>query len=545
MEDLLDHLAETKSAPSESQVMLMLATADQLEDITTGDVNVDSTAATLVEIYQNYQGEMQLLANGGATAEEEVDLVDIKETAGSDVVVDLAIVNEDVAEEAANGTPVAAVSAEEVAEQLRAGSNIDPEMIDIFGEEAEDHMRTIYDGLDRLRVDSNDAAALGDIRRASHTLKGAAGAVGFEAVTRLSHRMEDLLDHLAETKSAVNEQQIELLLATADQLQDLTTTDVDFDKATKNMVEIYTSYENEMVALAAEEEAAEEEAPVAAEAKPEDKAVAKPAAAATSKEATQYLRVPIERLDNLVALVGEMIVNRSAFHQRLADLESRIEDMGTALSRFRGVALDVETRYSVEALKSGTRDAGGMTRGTRSSILSGNEERAGEFDSLEFDRYTEFHLLARTLSEATNDVAVITSEFRNLHGDFDSLLGRQQRLNRDAQDSLMQIRMVPVSNIANRLDRTVRSVSNKLGKKVDLVIEGEGTELDKTVLEEITDPLLHLIRNGLDHGIETPESRRAAGKPERSILKVEALNQGTQVTIRVSDDGCPKKRCTR
>ena len=561
MEDLLDHLAENKLAPSESQVLLMLSTADQLEDITTGDINVDVTAAALVEIYQSYQNEMRLLSGDASeSVEEDVEVVDAVD-GDNDVVFDLAIETQDVAEEVTIAAPVAAVSEEEVVKQLRAGSNIDPDLVEIFGEEAEDHMRTIYDGLDRLRVDSNDSAALGDIRRASHTLKGAAGAVGFESVTRLSHRMEDLLDHLADNKMTANDQQIELLLTTADQLQDLTTSEVDFDQATKNMVAIYISYQNEMAALgvsspaAASEDTAVEEtsaevvvADVAAEettadeaapkAKPEDKTVAKPAAAGAAKEATQYLRVPIDRLDNLVALVGEMIVNRSAFHQRLADLESRIEDMGTALSRFRGVAIDVETRYSVEALKSGTRDASGMQRGARvSKLLSGNEERSGEFDSLEFDRYTEFHLLARTLSEATNDVAVITSEFRNLHGDFDSLLGRQQRLNRDAQDSLMQIRMVPVSNIANRLDRTVRSVSNKLGKKVDLIIDGEGTELDKTVLEEITDPLLHLIRNGLDHGIETPEARRKAGKPERSVLKVEALNQGTQVTIRVSDDG--------
>jgi chemosensory pili system protein ChpA (sensor histidine kinase/response regulator) len=101
----------------------------------------------------------------------------------------------------------------------------------------------------------------------------------------------------------------------------------------------------------------------------------------------------------------------------------------------------------------------------------------------------------------------------------------------------MHIRMVPVGNIANRIDRTIRSVSNKLGKKVDLKISGENTELDKTVLEEITDPLMHLIRNALDHGIETPEQREAFGKPERSTLRIEALNQGTQVTIRVIDDG--------
>jgi chemosensory pili system protein ChpA (sensor histidine kinase/response regulator) len=196
------------------------------------------------------------------------------------------------------------------------------------------------------------------------------------------------------------------------------------------------------------------------------------------------------------------------------------------------VAHDVETRYSVEALRSGTRSSGGAL--SKTPLAGGKSD---SLDSLEFDRYTEFHLLARTLSESTNDVAVITSEFRTLHGDFDSLLGRQQRLTRDAQDNLMHIRMVPVSNIVNRLDRTVRSVSNKLGKKVDLVIKGEGTELDKTVLEEITDPLLHLIRNALDHGVESPEARKAAGKPEKATLQIEALNQGTQVTIRVSDDG--------
>jgi len=95
----------------------------------------------------------------------------------------------------------------------------------------------------------------------------------------------------------------------------------------------------------------------------------------------------------------------------------------------------------------------------------------------------------------------------------------------------MQIRMVPVSNIANRLDRTVRSVANKLGKKVDLIIDGEGTELDKTVLEEITDPLLHLIRNGLDHGIETPEARRKAGKPERSVLLTDVSGRGVGMDV--------------
>ena len=477
------------------------------------------------------------------------------------------------------------VDLQEVTNQLLTGSNMSPELAEIFSEEAEEHMRTIYDGMDRMRADNSDIAALGDVRRASHTLKGAAGAVGMEAVTRLSHRMEDLLDNLADTKQNANEKQIHLLLATADQLQDLTTTEIDIDKTAKVLLELYGQYDEEMKALGGSvaekkqedssseaEEANEDdnveaelaaalaglgvsieddmeiaavaaeaivETPVADEAKPaaaESAVVKAPKITQTSpsKESTQFLRVPLERIDALVGLVGEMIVNRSSFAQRLTDMEQRIEDMQTALGRFRSVAHDVETRYSVEALRSGTRSNAGNAN---NNVLAGNSDRSNSLDSLEFDRYTEFHLLARTLSESTNDVAVITSEFRTLYGDFESLLGRQQRLTRDAQDSLMHIRMVPVSNIVNRLDRTVRSVSNKLGKKVDLVVKGEGTELDKTVLEEITDPLLHLVRNALDHGIESPADRLAAGKSENATLQIEALNQGTQVTIRVSDDG--------
>lgn len=506
------------------------------------------------------------------------------------------------------------IDLQEVTQQLLAGSNMSPELAEIFSEEAEEHMLTIYDGMDRMRADNSDISALGDVRRAAHTLKGAAGAVGMEAVTRLAHRMEDLLDHLAETKQNADEQQIHLLLATADQLQDLTTSEVDIDATANVLMDIYQQYATQMVgsqepatdapavtedstdsqsktgeseldfsddidpdlaaalaglgdvdsdavaaALALEDVSSENSsddstndvqpasavptattsaapAPSTPNSAPtkESSVVASNKPSPLSKETTQFLRVPLDRIDGLVGLVGEMIVNRSSFAQRLTDMQQRIEDMQTALSRFRSVAHDVETRYSVEALRSGTRNTGGPSN---NQVLSDNSGRAGEFDSLEFDRYTEFHLLARTLAESTNDVAVITSEFRTLQGDFDALLGRQQRLNRDAQDSLMHIRMVPVSNISNRLDRTVRSVSNKLGKKVDLVIKGEGTELDKTVLEEITDPLLHLVRNALDHGIETSEQRIAAGKPEKATLQIEALNQGTQVTIRVSDDG--------
>ena len=471
----------------------------------------------------------------------------------------------------------------QVTAHLQASGQIPAELVEIFSEEAEGHMRTIYDGLDRIRVDRGNREGLADVRRASHTLKGAAAAVGMEAATRLAHRMEDLLDYIADNNLSISEAQVDLLLTTADQLQDLTAGEVVIETMAGELLNIYQQYTKEMELLAngrpaeqaleetaqaddradtvnessnAESEGTDFEADVsqdqevavstnetasAAIAGSEEEAAAveqsRPNRRLTPRnQSTQYLRVPLDRLDDLVKLVGEMIVNRSAFHQRLGDFESRIGEMGTAVDRFRSLVHDVETRYAVEALKVRKTELGGGVEGLLRSRGRNSAMNRG-MDSLEFDRYNEFHLLARTLSETTNDVSLLSGEFKNLLGDFETLLGRQQRLNRDAQDGLMNIRMVPVGSIVNRLDRTVRSVSAKLSKQVNLVVDGEQTELDKTVLEEIIDPLQHLIRNALDHGVETPEQRAAAGKPETAQLTVEALNQGTQVTIRVSDDG--------
>ena len=470
----------------------------------------------------------------------------------------------------------------QVTAHLQAGGQIPAELVEIFSEEAEGHMRTIYDGLDRIRVDRGNREGLADVRRASHTLKGAAAAVGMEAATRLAHRMEDLLDYVADNNLSISEDQVSLLLTTADQLQDLTAGEVVVEAMAVKLLDIYQQYTKEMGLLAngqpvetaveeiaqsddradEVEESTEEisegsdleadasqnkevavlsnETASATNADSEESAASEQSKfnrrATPRNQSTQYLRVPLDRLDDLVKLVGEMIVNRSAFHQRLGDFESRIGEMGSAVERFRSLVHDVETRYAVEALKVRKTEFGGGVEGLLRSRGRNSAMDRG-MDSLEFDRYNEFHLLARTLSETTNDVSLLSGEFKNLLGDFETLLGRQQRLNRDAQDGLMNIRMVPVSSIVNRLDRTVRSVSAKLSKKVNLVVDGEQTELDKTVLEEIIDPLQHLIRNALDHGVETPEQRAAAGKSETAQLTIEALNQGTQVTIRVTDDG--------
>lgn len=112
-----------------------------------------------------------------------------------------------------------------------------------------------------------------------------------------------------------------------------------------------------------------------------------------------------------------------------------------------------------------------------------------------------------------------------------------ERHTRDLQESVMNIRMLPVSFAFNRMPRIVHDVSQKLGKSIELVMEGEGTELDKTMLEALTDPLVHIVRNSIDHGVESPDVRVAAGKPETGMVKLAAFHQGGNILIQITDDG--------
>src|SRR5262249_2958463 len=154
-----------------------------------------------------------------------------------------------------------------------------------------------------------------------------------------------------------------------------------------------------------------------------------------------------------------------------------------------------------------------------------------DFDALEFDRYTEFHLLSRDLAETTGDVTSAGSRLNELVTDFDGYLNRLARLTGDVEDRLMRLRMLPLRTLFARLHRTTRVAAEHCGKPVDLIIEGEAVELDKSVLEEIAGPLDHLLRNAVDHGIESRSARISRGKAETGSVRLRAFYEGTQVVL--------------
>jgi chemosensory pili system protein ChpA (sensor histidine kinase/response regulator) len=159
------------------------------------------------------------------------------------------------------------------------------------------------------------------------------------------------------------------------------------------------------------------------------------------------------------------------------------------------------------------------------------------FDTLELDRYSELNLIIRKLNESAIDVGALHAQLSNLHSDFDGRITRQRVILSELQAKMMRVRMTPISMITNKLRQTVREVAGSLDKKVKLVVTGEDIELDKLIWEKISDPLMHLLRNAVDHGVEPQELRQSLGKPAVATIKLAASREGNQVVIRIADDG--------
>jgi chemosensory pili system protein ChpA (sensor histidine kinase/response regulator) len=426
-------------------------------------------------------------------------------------------------------------------------SDIPPELMEIFLEEAEGHIRIITGALPQLQKNPGDRTTLLTVRRSVHTLKGAAGMVKFTAVSQLAHRLEDLLDELAEGQRQPTPEIIKLIFASCDALEDLPKGQVDNARLQSLYRDLATLLDGKTPAAAP--------APVVKPAKPVvspmqqppaldpavQEALLDPKLTDTMRTAmlptpvptreANIVRVPAERLDMVVRLLSELVITRTALELRLTDFRRQLDDLAVGAQRLRQVSGKLESEYEASALG---RDKGGSGSGAGPTILPG---RTYDFDELEFDRYTEFHLLTRSLGETSSDVQAVGGELGQLGADFETLVNRQARLTSEIEDKLRQLRMTPLSGIVMRLSRSVRNAAETVGKSVEFLVEGDRTELDRTVLEELTDPLVHLVRNAVDHGIEKPAERRAAGKSEKGTVRLKAYNEGRQVIIELADDG--------
>ena len=435
-------------------------------------------------------------------------------------------------------------------QQATKGEEVSPELMEVFLVEAEDHLQNIARSLRTLQDEPGRKEVLQEVRRSVHTLKGAGAMVGFRTVTQLSHRMEDLLDLIYEDRLSLSPEVLELLFSSADVLHDLVNGTIELPLLNG----LYNRFAEMSETAASEPEPmselllAAERGQLSLDALPVeyadlagglDKAVerevlaAEEARPAERRKPSQVVRVPLDRLDEVVRLVSELAISRTTFEQLMLDYKRLVDELIPSTERLRRISNTIQSQYEVSSLD-GRRVVGGLVGAPRTET---SNRFAYEFDSLEFDRYTEFHRLSRELIETTNDIRTVGNELNTLVGDFDTILNRQGRVSSDIQERLMRTRMVPLATLATRLHRTVRVLANEQKKQIEFGIEGEQIELDKTVLEEIADPLNHLLRNAVDHGIEPPALRKVLGKPESGRILLRAYYAGNQVILEISDDG--------
>lgn len=241
--------------------------------------------------------------------------------------------------------------------------------------------------------------------------------------------------------------------------------------------------------------------------------------AAGQAAAIPLVRVRADILDRLVNQAGEVSISRSKLENEVGSLRTSLGELSENVVRLRDQLREIEMQAESQI----------------TSHMASSADR--EFDPLEFDRFTRLQELTRMMAESVNDVGSVQQNLNKSVLNASNDLRAQSGLTRDLQQELMRVRMVQFASISERLYRVTRQTAKETDKRVNLDIRGSAVEIDRSVLEKMTGPFEHLLRNAIVHGIESREARRAAGKDETGELRIEIRQEGNEVVIHFSDDG--------
>jgi chemosensory pili system protein ChpA (sensor histidine kinase/response regulator) len=272
---------------------------------------------------------------------------------------------------------------------------------------------------------------------------------------------------------------------------------------------------------------------------------------------SKSVRIALERLDRMMNAVGELVINRTRMLGRLQELEELADVLNFSKARMIDKIGDFQDKYEFSRLNLGSLETPGHTlprrsplreektaevipypfRGGYSSYKRTFDVSLAEFSELEMDRYDDFGILSRSLTEISADITEVLTQLdgfvRRVDGDIDEFTKLAHRL----QDEITQSRMVPIGNLYTRISRAVRDSAKAAGKRVELVLTGAETELDNNIVQQIADPLVHLVRNAVAHGIERADERYNSGKSDSGTLAIRAYHRGNHIFIEVEDDG--------
>jgi chemosensory pili system protein ChpA (sensor histidine kinase/response regulator) len=443
------------------------------------------------------------------------------------------------------GEPIPSVfPAASFAEHLPEDGEVPDEVLEFFIPEAEEHLQAVTECLLALESNSNPEE-IHRLFRSMHTVKGSAAQVGLHRLSAVAHRVEDLFGQLRDGALRPNSEIVDMCLEAVDVLKKFLhrqwTSNAEMAAAVDPLLarisELAPEEPAEAPAEAADAAATESESPEAAR----PAAASRPAAAQALPQA-KSVRISLDRLDRMMNAVGELVINRTRMVGRLSELSKLVEVLNFSKGRLSGKVSEFQDKHEFSRVSStlmpGSQPPQMDTfRGNFKSMPAITSNDLLEFSELEMDRYDDFNILSRSLTEISADVTEVLTQLEGFMGRVDTDIDEFTKLAHHLQDEITAARMVPIGNLYTRLSRTVRDAAKATGKPVELSLEGAETELDNNIIQHISDPLIHLVRNAVAHGIDDPDARRQAGKSEKGHIAVRAYHRGNHIYIEVEDDG--------
>ncbi|EIT9567667.1 chemotaxis protein CheA [Listeria monocytogenes] len=394
-------------------------------------------------------------------------------------------------------------------------------MLDLFIEEASEHLQALNDNLLQLEKDPTNGQLVSEIFRSAHTFKGMSATMGFQQVADLTHAMENVLDEVRNNRLAVTEHLVDIIFTCTSHLETMVS---DIQHGGQGAADISKTVADLEALLHPEQET--------------DLTVEKTYRIAIQIEEAAILKAVravmcLERLAEM-GIISETTPDREAIE--LEEFEQSFEvvlESAQTKDEIKAVILDIseiekvtvtEEVEEVRVIEPIKKAAKQTTKRLENKTIRVQLEKIEKLMNV-FEESVIERARIDEIAEKTNNKELMEH------------LGRFSSISKEIQNGLLNMRMVPVDSVFNRFPKMVRTLAKELGKKIDLVIEGADTEVDKIVIDEIGDPLVHLIRNSVDHGAETVEVRRKNGKNETATISLKAFHSGNNVVIEIADDG--------
>ncbi|MGG0154589.1 chemotaxis protein CheW [Bacillus mycoides] len=433
------------------------------------------------------------------------------------------------------------------------------DLLNIFFEEAEEHLQSLNENVLNLEQNPADMGVVGEIFRSAHTFKGMSASMEFAEMADLTHKMENVLDEIRHGNMMVNANIIDVIFECIDNLEKMVT---DVQQGGMGNIDVVSTKHKLEALLNGNVEASMEQV--------------EQSSINNDDTVSHEVYITVEQQAILKAVRAIMCIEAL---QNVGDIQKTVPSIEEIEADAFGFEFTVHmnTDHSVEELK---RVVLHVSEIEKVEVKQGShkvqevvqvEETIPQVETRQLKSPLELPIqpVSNTSTKSTTKTKNAKVENRSIRvqlekietlmnmfeesvierGRIDELaetiqnkeliehLNRLGDISKDIQNVLLNMRMVPIETVFNRFPRMVRMLAKDLGKKIDLQIKGEDTEVDKIVIDEIGDPLVHLIRNAIDHGIETVEKRRDAGKNETGTIKLEAFHSGNHVVIQITDDG--------